>query len=142
MATVHMWPELPQAHASGLLKSVYSCVLCHRALPNTFSGKGADLIAVKVLSDSGFGTVSDMYANCNRVLAPILTTTTTFSVAGLNFVMLSAIASRRPSIASMSLGGPVAPALDNAVAAVRPFPLRHTACPTQRGPSSPGSVFM
>ncbi|KAK7686101.1 hypothetical protein QCA50_010913 [Cerrena zonata] len=59
--------------------------------------KRANLIAVKVLSDTGSGTVSDI-------------------ISGMNFVLNSARVSGRPSIASMSLGGGASDALDNAVA--------------------------
>ncbi|KAG5653004.1 hypothetical protein H0H81_002757 [Sphagnurus paluster] len=58
--------------------------------------KGANIIAVKVLSDAGSGSVSDI-------------------VSGLNWVASSAAASGRPSIASLSLGGGASTALDNAV---------------------------
>ncbi|PSS34005.1 hypothetical protein PHLCEN_2v1909 [Hermanssonia centrifuga] len=54
--------------------------------------KGANLIAVKVLSDSG--------------------------VSGLNWVATQARSSGRPSIATMSLGGGASTSLDNAVASV------------------------
>ncbi|KDQ21395.1 hypothetical protein BOTBODRAFT_50040 [Botryobasidium botryosum FD-172 SS1] len=56
----------------------------------------ANLIAVKVLSDSGSGSTSDI-------------------VAGVNWVVSSARSSGRPSIATMSLGGGANTALDNAV---------------------------
>jgi len=59
--------------------------------------KSAHIIAVKVLSDAGSGSVADI-------------------VSGLNFVLSSAQASGRPSIVSMSLGGGASTALDNAVA--------------------------
>jgi len=59
--------------------------------------KSASIIAVKVLSDAGSGSVSDI-------------------VSGLNFVINSARASGRPSIVSMSLGGSRSNTLDNAVA--------------------------
>ncbi|CDO71600.1 hypothetical protein BN946_scf184911.g70 [Trametes cinnabarina] len=58
--------------------------------------KKANLIAVKVLSDQGSGSVSDI-------------------VSGLNWVSQQAAASGRPSIASLSLGGSASTALDNAV---------------------------
>ncbi|OSD03397.1 serine protease [Trametes coccinea BRFM310] len=58
--------------------------------------KKANLIAVKVLSDQGSGSVSDI-------------------VSGLNWVSQQAAASGRPSIASLSLGGGASTALDNAV---------------------------
>ncbi|KIM37988.1 hypothetical protein M413DRAFT_448033 [Hebeloma cylindrosporum] len=58
--------------------------------------KAANLIAVKVLSDSGSGSTSGI-------------------VSGLNWVLSQARASGRPSIVSMSLGGGVSTALDNAV---------------------------
>ncbi|KAI0361573.1 serine protease [Trametes cingulata] len=58
--------------------------------------KKANLIAVKVLSDEGSGSVSDI-------------------VSGLNWVSQQAAASGRPSIASLSLGGGASTALDNAV---------------------------
>ncbi|KAJ7292968.1 serine protease [Mycena rebaudengoi] len=61
--------------------------------------KKASIIAVKVLSDAGSGSVSDI-------------------VAGLSFVRTSAAASRRPSIVSMSLGGGASSALDSAVASL------------------------
>ncbi|KAF8647480.1 hypothetical protein AX16_006685 [Volvariella volvacea WC 439] len=59
--------------------------------------KEVRLIAVKVLSDAGSGTVSDI-------------------VSGLNWVLTQARASGRPSVVSMSLGGSANTALDNAVA--------------------------
>ncbi|KAF5387942.1 hypothetical protein D9615_000786 [Tricholomella constricta] len=58
--------------------------------------KAASIIAVKVLSDGGSGSVSDI-------------------VSGLNFVANSAASSGRPSIVSMSLGGGVSSSMDNAV---------------------------
>ncbi|KAL0951221.1 hypothetical protein HGRIS_007942 [Hohenbuehelia grisea] len=61
--------------------------------------KSVNIIAVKVLSDSGSGAVADI-------------------VSGLNFVLTSARASGRPSIVSMSLGGGASTALDNAVASL------------------------
>ncbi|KAK7678555.1 hypothetical protein QCA50_018427 [Cerrena zonata] len=61
--------------------------------------KSANLIAVKVLSDQGSGSVSDI-------------------VSGLNFVLNSARSSGRPSIATMSLGGGASTSLDNAVASL------------------------
>ncbi|KAL1951895.1 hypothetical protein VTO73DRAFT_1044 [Trametes versicolor] len=61
--------------------------------------KKASLIAVKVLSDAGSGTVSDI-------------------VSGLNFVSQQAAITGRPSIASLSLGGGASTALDNAVTAL------------------------
>ncbi|TFK31791.1 serine protease [Crucibulum laeve] len=61
--------------------------------------KAANIIAVKVLSDAGSGSVTDI-------------------VSGLNFVITSARSSGRPSIVSMSLGGSVSTPLDNAVASL------------------------
>ncbi|KAF8063398.1 serine protease [Lyophyllum atratum] len=61
--------------------------------------KSASIIAVKVLSDSGSGAVSDI-------------------VSGLNWVLSSAQSSGRPSIVSMSLGGSASTAMDNAVASL------------------------
>ncbi|PPQ72490.1 hypothetical protein CVT24_003253 [Panaeolus cyanescens] len=61
--------------------------------------KAANLIAVKVLSDSGSGATSGI-------------------VSGLNWVLSQARASGRPSVVSMSLGGSTATALDNAVASL------------------------
>ncbi|KAF9468269.1 serine protease [Collybia nuda] len=61
--------------------------------------KSANIIAVKVLSDAGSGSVADI-------------------VSGLNWVATSARASGRPSIASLSLGGGASTALDNAVTAL------------------------
>ncbi|KAH9485655.1 Alkaline serine protease [Psilocybe cubensis] len=58
--------------------------------------KAANLIAVKVLSDSGSGATSGI-------------------VSGLNWVLTQARASGRPSVVSMSLGGSASTALDNAV---------------------------
>ncbi|KAI0686618.1 serine protease [Earliella scabrosa] len=58
--------------------------------------KLANLIAVKVLGDDSFGSTSDI-------------------IAGVNWVVLQARISRRPSIASMSLGGGPSIALDTAV---------------------------
>ncbi|KAJ8453947.1 hypothetical protein ONZ45_g19499 [Pleurotus djamor] len=61
--------------------------------------KAASIIAVKVLSDAGSGSVADI-------------------VSGLNWVLSSARSSGRPSIVSMSLGGGASTALDNAVASL------------------------
>ncbi|CAA7263099.1 unnamed protein product [Cyclocybe aegerita] len=62
--------------------------------------KKANIIAVKVLSDSGFGFVSDV-------------------VSGIDWVLGQVEASGRPSIASMSLGGEgISTALENAVASL------------------------
>ncbi|EJF66736.1 serine protease [Dichomitus squalens LYAD-421 SS1] len=61
--------------------------------------KKAKLFAVKVLSDSGSGYVSDI-------------------VSGLNWVGQQAAASGRPSIASLSLGGGTSQTLDDAVTAL------------------------
>ncbi|KAF9496181.1 peptidase 1 [Pleurotus eryngii] len=61
--------------------------------------KSVNLVAVKVLSDAGSGTVADI-------------------VSGLNFVLSSARSSGRPTIVSMSLGGGASTALDNAVASL------------------------
>ncbi|QRV90481.1 cuticle-degrading protease [Ceratobasidium sp. AG-Ba] len=58
--------------------------------------KQAKLIAVKVLSDSGSGTTSDI-------------------IAAINWVVSAVQASGRPSIAMTSLGGPANTALDSAV---------------------------
>ncbi|KDQ16734.1 hypothetical protein BOTBODRAFT_53824 [Botryobasidium botryosum FD-172 SS1] len=60
----------------------------------------ANIIAVKVLSDSGSGKNSDI-------------------IAGVNYAVNAALKTRRPSIITMSLGGPAGPnsqALDKAVA--------------------------
>ncbi|KAG9227904.1 hypothetical protein CCMSSC00406_0009738 [Pleurotus cornucopiae] len=59
--------------------------------------KAANIIAVKVLSDGGSGSVADI-------------------VSGLNYVLDSYQASGRPTIVSMSLGGGRSTPLDNAVA--------------------------
>ncbi|KAF8157239.1 serine protease [Crassisporium funariophilum] len=56
----------------------------------------ANLIAVKVLGDDGSGSISGI-------------------VSGLNWVLDQARASGRPTVVSMSLGGGVSTALDNAV---------------------------
>ncbi|KAI0801218.1 serine protease [Fomes fomentarius] len=61
--------------------------------------KKASLIAVKVLSDGGSGTVSDI-------------------VSGLDWISQQVDASGKPSIASLSLGGGASTALDNAVTAL------------------------
>ncbi|KAG2004924.1 serine protease [Coprinopsis cinerea AmutBmut pab1-1] len=58
--------------------------------------KNASLIAVRVLSNSGQGPVSGI-------------------VAGLDWIRSQAAASGRPSVVSMSLGGSVSQALDDAV---------------------------
>ncbi|KAF8738746.1 peptidase, partial [Rhizoctonia solani] len=58
----------------------------------------AKVIAVKVCSDEGQCATSDI-------------------VAGINFVVSQATSSGRPSIATMSLGGPADPAIDSAVKA-------------------------
>lgn len=83
-----------------------------RSLSGTAAGtrygvaKGANLIAVKVLSDSGSGATSGI-------------------VSGLNWVLSQARASGRPSVVSMSLGGSTATALDNSVASVRSIILQY-----------------
>ncbi|KAF9493009.1 peptidase 1 [Pleurotus eryngii] len=59
----------------------------------------ANVIAVKVLSDGGSGSVADI-------------------VSGLNYVLDSYQASGRPTIVSMSLGGGRSTPLDNAVASL------------------------
>ncbi|KAJ3492039.1 hypothetical protein NLI96_g318 [Meripilus lineatus] len=61
--------------------------------------KQASIIAVKVLSDAGSGTISDI-------------------ISGLNFVASSAAASGRPTLVLLALGGGVSLALDNAVNAL------------------------
>ncbi|KAJ7292944.1 serine protease [Mycena rebaudengoi] len=61
--------------------------------------KKANIIAVKVLHDAGFGWTTDI-------------------VAGLAWVSTAAAASGRPSVVSMSIAGGVSPALDSAVAAL------------------------
>ncbi|PFH47212.1 hypothetical protein AMATHDRAFT_152700 [Amanita thiersii Skay4041] len=61
--------------------------------------KKANLIAVKVLDDSGSGFISDI-------------------ISGLDYVIQQAAASGRPSVVSMSLGGSANTALDNAVLAL------------------------
>ncbi|KAI0669858.1 serine protease [Trametes maxima] len=61
--------------------------------------KKANLIAVKVLSDGGSGSVSDI-------------------VSGLNWIGQQVSSSGRPSIASLSLGGGASTSLDNAVTAL------------------------
>lgn len=61
--------------------------------------KKANVIAVKVLSDAGSGSVADI-------------------VNGLNWVISQAAASGRPSVVSMSLGGGASTAMDNAIGAV------------------------
>uniref|UniRef100_A0A8H7Y437 Peptidase S8/S53 domain-containing protein n=1 Tax=Psilocybe cubensis TaxID=181762 RepID=A0A8H7Y437_PSICU len=61
--------------------------------------KKANIIAVKVLSDSGSGSVSGI-------------------VTGLDWVISQVAASGRPSIVSLSLGGSASTPLDNAIAAV------------------------
>ncbi|KAG6885335.1 hypothetical protein C0992_005209, partial [Termitomyces sp. T32_za158] len=58
--------------------------------------KEANLIAVKVLGDDGNGTWSDL-------------------IAGLDWVQKSSQASGRPSVASLSLGGPGSTVVDAAV---------------------------
>jgi cerevisin len=55
--------------------------------------KNANLIAVKVISDNGQGTTSDI-------------------IDGLNWVVTNVASTGNPSIASMSLGGGVSDALD------------------------------
>ncbi|KAI0077287.1 serine protease [Panus rudis PR-1116 ss-1] len=62
--------------------------------------KSVNLIAVKVLSDQGSGTLSDIMSGINWVV---------------NATQMAT--SRRPSIINLSLGGPPADSLDNAVAA-------------------------
>ncbi|RDB21646.1 Cuticle-degrading protease [Hypsizygus marmoreus] len=61
--------------------------------------KAANIIAVKVLSDGGSGSLADV-------------------VSGINWVATAAAASGRPSVASLSLGGGVSTPLDNAVTAL------------------------
>ncbi|KAF9468846.1 peptidase 1 [Collybia nuda] len=58
----------------------------------------ANVIAVKVLSDQGSGTTSDI-------------------ISGINFIVTSAKASGRPSVVLMAIGGSISVALDNAVTA-------------------------
>ncbi|KAF8996963.1 serine protease [Cyathus striatus] len=58
--------------------------------------KNANIIAVKVLADSGTGSVTDI-------------------ISGLDWVLSTAASSSRPSIVSMSLGGGATPTLDDAV---------------------------
>ncbi|KAG8723507.1 subtilisin-like serine protease [Ceratobasidium sp. 395] len=67
------------------------------AVGNTYGvATSAKVIAVKVLSDGGSGAYSDI-------------------IAGVNWVVSSAKASGRPSIATLSLGGSANSALDNAI---------------------------
>ncbi|XP_006464052.1 serine proteinase [Agaricus bisporus var. bisporus H97] len=61
--------------------------------------KSANVFAVKVLSDQGSGSITDI-------------------VSGLNFVGQRAASSGRPTIASMSLGGGASSSLDSAVASL------------------------
>ncbi|KAL0948858.1 hypothetical protein HGRIS_008978 [Hohenbuehelia grisea] len=61
--------------------------------------KGVDIIAVKVLSDGGSGSVADV-------------------VSGMEWTLNAAKESGRPSVASMSLGGSPAQAIDDAAAAL------------------------
>ncbi|KAJ3497156.1 hypothetical protein NLJ89_g10387 [Agrocybe chaxingu] len=61
--------------------------------------KSVKLIAVKVLSDSGSGAISDI-------------------VSGLNWVMDEARSSGRPSVVNLSLGGSFSCAMDKAVASL------------------------
>ncbi|GLB43175.1 putative peptidase S8 family protein [Lyophyllum shimeji] len=61
--------------------------------------RDASLIAVKVLSDRGFGFYSDI-------------------ISGLNWVANAVVASRRPSIVNMSIEGPASQALDDTVTAL------------------------
>ncbi|KAF9459646.1 serine protease [Collybia nuda] len=61
--------------------------------------KAANIIAVKVLSDAGSGAVTDI-------------------VSGINFILNSARASGRPSVACIPLGGGASTALDNAVSSL------------------------
>jgi cerevisin len=82
--------------------------------------KAVSLIAVKVLSDAGSGSTSDMYA-CKLTsisMLRLIDFQSSFSVSGLNWVLTQARSSGRPSIVSMSLGGGAATALDNAVASL------------------------
>lgn len=59
--------------------------------------KLSNIISVKVLSDSGSGTVADI-------------------VNGMNWVISQAASSGRPAVVSMSVGGGASTAMDNAVA--------------------------
>ncbi|KAH6908932.1 peptidase S8/S53 domain-containing protein [Coprinopsis sp. MPI-PUGE-AT-0042] len=61
--------------------------------------KAATIISVKVLSDSGSGTVSGI-------------------ISGINWVSSTAQSSKRPAVVLLALGGGVSTALDNAVAAL------------------------
>ncbi|KAF8161600.1 serine protease [Crassisporium funariophilum] len=61
--------------------------------------KNANIIAVKVLSDAGSGSISGI-------------------VTGLNWVISQAKLSGRPTIVSMSLGGGASTVLDNAIASL------------------------
>lgn len=58
--------------------------------------KSVDLLAVKVLNGTGQGSNSDI-------------------IAGINYVVQNSKSTGKPSIASLSLGGDVSPALDKAV---------------------------
>ncbi|KAI0686606.1 serine protease [Earliella scabrosa] len=65
---------------------------------NTYGvAKRVTIVCVKVLNAAGSGSTSDI-------------------VAGLNYVVTTANASGRPSVASMSLGGGISPSLDTATA--------------------------
>ncbi|KAJ3480012.1 hypothetical protein NLI96_g8665 [Meripilus lineatus] len=92
--------------------------------------KSANLIAVKVLSDRAC-VIPDAGSSVSQYLYPTvidgnadgiaLQTWPEFGhvrISGMNFVLTSATTSGRPSIASMSLGGIVADAIDDAVAAL------------------------
>ncbi|KAH7337443.1 serine protease [Rhizoctonia solani] len=69
------------------------------AVGNTYGvATSANVISVKVLSDAGSGSYSDI-------------------IAGVNYVVTSAASSGRPSIATLSLGGSANSALDSAISA-------------------------
>lgn len=136
-------------YSRDILKSHNSLIHISGTAAGTRFGvaKSANLIAVKVLSDRAcvipdagssvsqylYPTVIDGNADgialqtwpefghvrCFLIYTGWLSLTNHCSISGMNFVLTSATTSGRPSIASMSLGGIVADAIDDAVAAVR-----------------------
>ncbi|KAJ8507395.1 hypothetical protein ONZ45_g10228 [Pleurotus djamor] len=97
----------------------------HVAWVDQYLAKSARVIAVKVLSDAGSGTVSGI-------------------ISGLNYVAQSAQASGRPTVINLSLGGGASAAFDNAVTAILQQGIHIVAAAggsnTDAGGSSPGRV--
>lgn len=80
--------------------------------------KQARLIAVKPLSDSGSGLITDMYALAQLILLVTCLTCSHFRISAINWSVQNAHSSGRPSVITLSLGAPGNVPLDNAVIAV------------------------